>query len=81
MNLSDFEESIKLRLSDKILFKNSIKQGRPKKEICDYIVFDELEQDMYLQIENIDGNDYYIDNENRLYDIVSEEYIGLREKK
>ena len=31
MNLSDFEESIKLRLSDKILFKNSIKQGDPKK--------------------------------------------------
>ena len=76
MNLSILEETIKGRLSCKIKFKNTIKQGRPKKEVYDYIIFDELKQDNCLKIEKLNGKEYYIDNENRLYDIISEEYIG-----
>ena len=78
MNLSVLEETIKERLSCNIKFKNNIKQGRPKKEIYDYIIFDELKQDQFLKIEKLHGKEYYIDNENRLYDIISEEYIGQK---
>ena len=49
MNLSILEETIKGRLSCKIKFKNTIKQGRPKKEVYDYIIFDELKQDNFLK--------------------------------
>lgn len=76
MNLSLLEEVIKARISDSIKFKNYAKQGRPKKEIHDYIIFDELQADEFLKIEIINGKEYYIDNDNRLYDTISEEYIG-----
>lgn len=76
MNLSDLEVAIKDRLSCKIKFKCNTKQGRPKKEVYDYILFDELKPNEFLKIEKVNGKEYYIDNENRLYDIITEEYIG-----
>lgn len=78
MNLSLLEEVIKSRISDRIKFKGNVKQGRPKKEIYDYIIFDELQADEFLKLEIINGKEYYIDNDNRLYDTISEEYIGQK---
>lgn len=81
MNLSPFEEIVKSRLSPNISFKNNFKnngkQGRPKKEIYEYLIFDELDYNEFLKIEIIDGKEYLIDNEKRLYDITTEEYIGI----
>ena len=75
MKLTELEKSMLSKLKN-VTIASSIKQGRPRKEIIDYIIFDELESEKYLQKQFIDNKEYYVDNENRLYDIITEEYIG-----
>lgn len=76
MKLTKLEQDIMDKLDKTLFIKGTQKQGRPKKEIIDYILFDELEINNYLKFHKIDNKEYYIDNEKRLYDIITEEYIG-----
>ena len=75
MVLTDLEKDIYHRIKDSVDLISAVKCGRPRKDIIEDIVLEELTYENYLDTYTFNGKEYYIDNNNILYDKINGEYV------